>query len=297
MSDFISYGAQSFMAEFNMQPSSVKGRYNDTTFMYKRELYNDVYSSFDFRIPEAWALGWFRFWLFHFGSIALIYTKKFGWVAQPYSVLEWDLNYQPKQIRVYNRFFPDDVVGIVGVNCVILHLFDDYFGFDDIVTHYAEKLAAFDKAVDVNLMNAGIGMYAEAESKKQADEINEAYGKASEGRPLVVVGKDVIGSEGLKPIIPDIASRYISDKVLIDKRKVRNEFLTAVGIKNANMDKRERLNSQEVEANDDETRALVTIAEENLKAGFLEFQKLSGISAGVTLRYNYEQEEGGGEDA
>lgn len=297
MNDFpMTYAMQEYFAEFNMQPSTVKGRINDANLFYRRQNYNDLYSAFKFDLSAAgWTLGWFRFWVFHYGSVAAVYTKKFGWILHPYSILEYDVDYQPKKISVHCRFIDNDIIGIVGLNCVIFHAFDDYFGFDDIVQHYAEKLASIDKAVDVNLMNAGIGMVAQAESKKQADEIGEAYGKASTGQPLVIVGKKTLGEDGLQPMIPDIASRYITDKLLIDKRKVRNEFLTAVGIKNANMDKRERLNSQEVEANDDETRALVTVALENLRKGFRDFEEISGISCTVELRYTYE--EGGEEDA
>jgi hypothetical protein len=76
------------------------------------------------------------------------------------------------------------------------------------------------------------------------------------------------------------------------KRAIVNEFLTEVGIKNANYEKKERLNSQEVGENDDETRAMVEIILENVRKGFDEVKRVSGgvCAPTIEMRFDYEKE-------
>lgn len=286
-----SYQDQSMQDYFNLQPSEVKGRNNTTVDFYKRMLWTKLYSVFKFSLPDNWAENFFRFWLFHYGSISVIYTEKFGWIAQPYSVEEIDLYYNPKKIRVYNQFIKDPKVGIIGVNSGIIRLMDDYYGLDSLITKYATQLAQTDRSIDVNLMNSNVTMLFETESKKEAEEVKEAYGRATSGDPLVVVNKNVMNGKTLTSMLGNVKSNFIAQDLLTTRRGIMNAFLTEIGIKNANMDKRERLNSQEVEENNDETRAIVSVIYDNLKKCMTDINKISGLNLDVSLRYNYVNDE------
>ena len=293
MSNPIMYQNQSYIDHFNMQPSQVKGRANIGVEYYKRMLWQKLYSVFQFELPDSWKENFFRYWLFHFGSIAVIYTNEFGWICQPYSILELDLYYNPKKIQVYNQFIKDAKVGIVGINAGVINLLDDFYGLDELVTRYAEQLAQIEKSFNINLMNTNLSLVYEAESKKQADEIKEAYGKATTGQPLVTLNKDLLSGKRLNTLISNPSSMYVGDKLLTARRGVINAFLTEVGIRNANMDKRERLNSQEVSENNDETRAIVSVIYDNLKKCMRDINEISGLNLDVKLRYEYTTDGGG----
>ena len=287
----IMYQQQELINYFNLQPSEVKGRANSATEFHKRYLYTKVYSTLKFTIPDSWDMNFFRFWLFRFGSIGVIYTKEFGWVAQPYSVEELQLYYNPRKIRVYNQFIKKPKTGIIGVNAGIIRLMDDYFGLDDIVTRYAEKLAQIDRSIDVNLMNCNVTALFEAETKKQAEEVKQAYGDATTGKPLVVVNKDVFNGKQLTTLLQNVGNNYIVDKLLSARRSIINAFLTEIGIRNANYEKKERLNSMEVEENNDETKAIITIIYENIKKCMETINTFSGLNLDVELRYRYTERE------
>ena len=287
----IMYQQQELINYFNLQPSEVKGRANSATEFHKRYLYTKVYSTLKFTIPDSWDMNFFRFWLFRFGSIGVIYTKEFGWVAQPYSVEELQLYYNPRKIRVYNQFIKKPKTGIIGVNAGIIRLMDDYFGLDDIVTRYAEKLAQIDRSIDVNLMNCNVTALFEAETKKQAEEVKQAYGDATTGKPLVVVNKDVFNGKQLTTLLQNVGNNYIVDKLLSARRSIINAFLTEIGIRNANYEKKERLNSMEVEENNDETKAIITIIYENIKKCMETINTFSGLNLDVELRYRYIERE------
>lgn len=272
------YLAQSFTAFMNQQPSVVKGLYNTATQHYKRILYNEVKSRYEFGLPKNVAMNWFRFWTFEFGSICFIYTKEFGWIAQPYGVSALDINYQPKEVSVSNPSLPEVKRGLVGINAVIIHCFDDYYGFDNIVTKYAEMLAQCDRNVNINLMTSLSSKIFAAKDKKQADDMKQAIADATQGNPTVFVLEEGLEGIDIKSIMGDVKNDFIADKTVIVKRLIINEFLTVVGLNNANIDKRERLNGDEVNANNEEVKSIASIVLENLQEGFKELRLLTGLS-------------------
>lgn len=296
MANPIAYGMQNYLNYFNMQPADVKGSANISVDYYKRELYNMIYSVFEFDLPKSWALNFFRFFLFHCGSIGVIYTKEFGWVAQPYSFTELDLYYNPKMIMVNNQFFNDTKYGLIGVNAEIIKIFDDYFGLEALVTRYAEMLAQCDKSININLMNANVALLAEVENKKQADSVKEAYGRATAGEPLIAINKEVLNGKSLTTMVANVKNTFIANDIQILKRSIVNEFLTKVGIRNSNYEKKERLTSAEVEENNDETRALVSIIFDNIKEGMRKVNAITGLNLDVRLRYEYVIDGGGAAD-
>ena len=293
------YMAQSFTSFFNMQPSTVKGIFNAATAHYKRILYNEVKSRYEFGLPKNVAMNWFRFWTFEFGSICFIYTREFGWIAQPYGVSALDINYQPKEVTVSNPNLPDTKRGLVGINAVIVHCFDDYYGFDGIVTKYAEMLAQCDRNINVNLMTSLSSKLFAAKNKKQADDMKLALAEASQGNPVVFQLEEGIDGLDVKSIMGDFKSEFIADKTMIVKRLIINEFLTVIGLNNANIDKRERLNGDEVNANNEEVKSIASIVLENLEEGFKELRLLTGLSESecyVKFRKFPKVEEEGGEN-
>lgn len=292
MNNPVNFAAEMIMDHFNLQPSDVKGRANAGVEFYKRLLYTKVYSTLDFTLPEDWKKNYFRFLLFHFGSLGVIYTNEFGWVCQPYSIVKLDIYYNPKVIEVYNQFIKTPKIGAVGINAGIIKCMDDYFGLDDIVTRYATDLAQCDRSIEVNLMNSNVTAFFKAKSKKEADAIREAYGQATTGKPLVIINKEVMGDEeGIDTLLPNMKNNFLVNDLLQARRGILNAFLTEIGIRNANYDKKERLNSQEVSENNDETSAVISVIYDNIKKSMEEVNKISGLGLDVKLHFDYKQED------
>lgn len=286
----LSFGEQQFLNHFNMQPSCVRGTSNASTHMHKRYLYTKLYYVFKFTIPKNWPINWFRFWLFQFGSIAVLYTREFGWVAMPYGITGLDLYYQPSTIQVSNHLFNAVKQGKIGVNAEIIYLMDDYYSLDDLVTKYAEELAQVDRDFNINLMNANLSLMAEVENDKQATEIKEAYGEATTGKPLTVINKKILQGKSLSTLIQAPKQSYIGDQLLAARRNIVNQFLTDIGIPNYNMDKKAQQNNLEITENDDETRAICTVIEENVNECFERLNRISGLECRVQLRPQYRKE-------
>ena len=290
MNSPIMFDQEMLLDHFNIQPSVVKGRANAGVEFYKRLLYTKIYSTLEFTLPEDWKKNYFRFWLFHCGSIGVIYTNEFGWVCQPYSILKLDLYYNPRIIQVYNQFIKTPKIGAIGVNAGIIKCMDDFFGLDDIVTRYATELAQCDRSIEVNLMNSNVTAFFKAKNKKDADAIKEAYAKATTGEPFVVINKEVMDDEAIETLLPNMKNNFLVNDLLQARRGILNAFLTEIGIRNANYDKKERLNSQEVSENNDETSAIITVIYDNIKQSMEEVNAVSGLNLDVQLHYDYDEE-------
>lgn len=66
--------------------------------------------------------------------------------------------------------------------------------------------------------------------------------------------------------------------MLADFRTINNEFNTVVGIANANTQKKERLITDEVNANNQETRALSQVIFETVKKDLETVYKITGLT-------------------
>lgn len=279
----ITYEQNSMAQYWVQQPSTVNGQNTNATLYEKRYLYQLIFSRFKFGLPKDWDLNFFRYWLFSWGSIAVMYTREYGWICAPYSVSHINMYWNPKEIVITNSYLTNPKYGVIGVNSGIIKLFDDYGGLDDLVRHYAVKLAQIDRCIDVNLMNANVTRYFEARNKKQAQEIKDLYAQSTQGEPLVVANESVTRGKQIDTLYKDIKSDYIVNDLLQSKRTIINEFLTKIGIANANYDKRERLNTDEVNQNDEETKAMINVIYDNIKEGIAEINAISGLGITVEL--------------
>lgn len=291
------YIDQMCMSGFQLEPREVRGQFTTATDYYKWILYNKIYSCYKFSLPKHWSLRWFRWWLFQYGSIAVAYSKEFGWICQPYSITDLDYQYQPLKILIYNALIEEKIECTVGVDCNIITCFDNYCGFEPIVRRYAELLAQTEKDVNINLMNSNVNSFFEAESNKEATEIKTAYEEATSGKPFTIIKKNLIGQEK-KSLFPDVKKNFIATDLMELRRAIISAFLTEIGIPNVSVQKKERLTQGEYQENNDETKAIATVVYENIKEGFDVMNGIADLGLAVEYRYNVSREtsEGGEQD-
>ena len=162
-----------------------------------------------------------------------------------------------------------------------------YFNFVKTIDVYAEKLASADCAIDVNLMNSRVAYVIAAENKAQADTIKEIYDKISEGNPMVVYKKDTLNKDGLTAFFGNVRNTYIAGEIEDTKRTIMCEFLTAIGINNANTDKKERLITDEANSNNIEISANTALWKDNLSRCVERVHKLfPDLNFNIELRFD-----------
>lgn len=301
MSQYIDYLRRMNTDAHGIDPVDVRGIYNILTCYQSRYLMQKVFASFDIDLQTketGFPLNYYRFNYFLIGTIGAFQVDEENnlWIMAPYSIVDHDIYWNPikTMIAVSNSKLDASYLNKtyeVGKNCVIFKCFDDYRGFGDLIRNTGHQLANIDKAVKIAVMNNNVNFTYFAKNQKEASEVKKAYQKATEGEPFVPISKELLPEDGqLLSTFSNSFPANMLDKLLTARRTITNNFLTEVGINNANIDKKERLNSMEVNSNSEETSANVMIVLNNMKKSFEEFNKLSGHSISVDLKYNYDNE-------
>lgn len=273
------------------KPKDVNGTFMVTrTAHYRTELMKLVGGIFKIECPDDWDKDYIRDTLLRFGYI-IVSDTDFGVLPLQGALQGYNYFNNPTDVIINVPLIPG-LHKKIGVDCELLYIqripqSRIYYNFIKIVDIYAQRLASADAAIDVNLMNSRMAYVAEAETKAQAESIKLAYDKVSNGEPLVVYRKDVaLNSTGLNVFFNNVKQNYIADMVQDSKRTIINEFLTAIGVNNANTDKRERLVTGEVDANNQELVANTTIWKENLKRCCDKINAMFNVGLSVTLQFD-----------
>lgn len=273
------------------KPKDVNGTFMVTrTAFYRTELMKLVGGIFKIECPVDWDKDYMRDTLLRYGYL-IVSDTDFGVLPLQGALQGYNYFNNPTDVIINVPLIPG-LNKKIGVDCELLYIqripqSRIYYNFIKIVDIYAQRLASADAAIDVNLMNSRMAYVAEAETKAQAESIKLAYDKVSNGEPLVVYRKDVaLNSTGLNVFFNNVKQNYIADMVQDSKRTIINEFLTAIGVNNANTDKRERLVTGEVDANNQELVANTTIWKENLKRCCDKINAMFNVGLSVTLQFD-----------
>lgn len=273
------------------KPKDVNGTFMVTrTAFYRTELMKLSGGIFKIECPGDWDTDYVRDTILRYGYL-IVSDTDFGVLPLQGALQGFNYFTNPTDAIINVPLIPG-LHKKIGTDCELLYLqripySRTYYNFNRIVDIYAQRLASADAAIDVNLMNSRMAYVAEAETKAQAESIKLAYDKVSNGEPLVVYRKDVaLNSTGLNVFFNNVKQNYIADMVQDSKRTIINEFLTAIGVNNANTDKRERLVTGEVDANNQELVANTTIWKENLKRCCDKINAMFNVGLNVTLQFD-----------
>lgn len=293
-------------------PSQVKP-YNNEAFIYwQRSLFQRACSTLILNVPEIWKphknlLYWS---LFAYGFCGVFDLDEFGKCFNPVNVSGYNFYYEPTIAVLANPAMKDDKTEFeIGKNCQILKLTPDYKGVFDIITYYAEKLAALDCAINTAIINTKFAYIIGAKNKSAAEVLKKLFDRVSKGEPAVFFDSKLANdpndkAEPWQALFRDnLKSSYITTDLLKDAQTILNNFDCEVGIPTIPYEKKERMVTSEAESRqiDATSRSIVWFDELtrtmeicNNFLGFTGSDKLS-----VTMRYNIEErgeEDGNGKN-
>lgn len=267
---------------FARKPKEVDGVANTSSMYYRDYLLKKVLSRFEFKgIPSFWDMDYFLEILFLEGKVCITDT---GMGVLPFKCGTTGIGVfeQPTECIVANPVLGNFRRNI-DVDCVLLKLQYDYHGCGWMLNRYATLLAMCDSSISVNLMNSKVAYVFRAASKAQAASMETMYDQIAMGKPATFVGENAaINPENFFTF--PVKQNFIAEDVQILKRKIVNEFLTEIGINNTNLDKRERLTDDEVNANNDEVIANVQHWLDNIQDGLKKANNMYNLGLSVSLR-------------
>lgn len=259
----------------------------DLTGMFARYLLQKAISVFEWQLPETWDKDYFLYCLYCWGHLAVVNTDKFGVIPQACGLFGYNVFYRPTNAIITNPLLTGIIQPRIGVECTIIKLQPDYGGIMDLVNYYANMMAEAAMAVGVNLANSKVANVFFTDRKAIADSYKKAYDAVTNGQPMVVLGKDLArddGSPAWETWTREVKSSYIVTDLLSDLRRIEAMYDTDIGIPNANTDKRERLITDEVNANNIETYSKCALWLEQLQASCEATRRMFGIELAVDWR-------------
>ena len=281
-----------FINQYNAMrsPSTVHCRNTALVEYYTRYLFQKVISVFEFEgLPEEWADNYFKYVLFGYGVIAVIYTDKYGVICQDCGLSGFDVFYQPTRCIIANPHLPGLKEFKIHENCEIIKLQPDYGSVMDLVTTYADLMALALETTGANLLNSKLSYVFFAENKTAAESFKKLYDRVASGEPMAVIDKNLLmedGSPAWQIFTQNVGQNYITDRLLNDMKTLEDQFNTVIGVPNANTQKRERMITDEVNANNVDTQCRVNLWLETMNKDIEQVNKMFGTDIKVKYRYD-----------
>lgn len=256
---------------FTTNPKQVEGL-NNTSYMYYEDLlFKKLHSLIviDGLPNSAWDSDFMKDALFRNGVFAVCNTP-YGVLPVIPTLTEPNYIQMPTKMTSHNHMFsvPEKTIGINAELVYMGRNGESFMTFNELVTRYALLLAQVDGSMNTTLMNSRVAHFFEAQSKSQYKTLQKVYDDVSKGKPLVVSYNPGMKDFRSNNTFLNVKNTYIGNDLIITKKAIMNEFLTEVGVPNANTTKRERLNEAEVDINSGECNIMMSYVIDTLNRQF-----------------------------
>lgn len=178
----------------------------------------------------------------------------------------------------YNRLLKDSNSVIIWNN--LLHIPSEAD-----IRAYARRLWMLDRIIDVNANAQKTPILVQGNEKQRLSLIN-LY-KEYDGNAPVIFGDSSLNTEGLKSI--STGAPYVADRIYELKTQIWNEALTYLGISNINIQKKERLITDEVTRNQGGTVASRYSRLEARRQAVERINDMFGTNIKVNYREDYQE--------
>lgn len=281
--DFINRYNSSF------SPSTVHCKNTGLVNYFVRYLVQKVISVFKFNnVPEEWALNYFEYVLICRGYVGILKTDRYGVIPQECGLGGFNIFYQPRFITVANPLLPGIKEPVIGEDCEVIKMQPDYGSVMDLVGTYADLMALCLETAGVNLLNSKLSYVFAAGNKTQAESFKKMYDKIASGEPAAFIDKNLFNEDGSRNwdvFFQNLKQNYVASDILNDMKTLEDQFNTAVGIPNANTQKRERLITDEVNANNYDTESKITLWLETMNRDMQKVNNMFGLSLSAEYRF------------
>jgi hypothetical protein len=196
-------------------------------------------------LPDSCNARFLELSLYAYGRALFIYDDELGYLNMKCTPSGTLNNYdEPVSFTAYSTIYQKD---FLRDNCVLIR--NNYLErpTDNSVVLFASRLTEAERTIDTNIKAQKTPVLIRCDDKDRLT-MKNLY-KDYEGNEPFILGGKALNLEGLKVLKTD--APFVADKVQNYKHEIWNEALTFFGVNNANSDKRERLITDEVNANNE----------------------------------------------
>lgn len=267
-----------------------------------KQLNNRVYSNYYYRLmliakalfkwenlPNGINEKWIENYLYTDGGCIFFKDDNLGFIVTRYATSgKSNLYNEPTRVRAYAT----DYISTEhenNVDCVIIRNNDESIPTFPTIQIYAHDLTNIKRTIDTNIEGQKIP-YIILCSDKQRLTFKNIMNQRKDNEPVIYADKSLDLSE-IKVIETPVP--IVFDKLQNQKYNIWNECLTALGINNANTEKRERLITNEVEANNEVIQICSDVMLKAREEACKRINKMFGLDIKVRRRTSDELKEYG----
>ena len=233
-------------------------------------------------LPNGLDEKWIERYLFTEGACLFYKDPTYGFM-----VAKMDetgaLNYydEPTSVRPYatNYIYEGEEL-INNENCIIIRNNDEMLPTAPTIQLYSYDLTNIKRTIDVNIIAQKTPVIVKCSDKKKLS-LKQAIAQRNDNEPVIYADKNL----DLNDIeVLDLKPPVVFPQLQIQKHAVWNEVMTFLGINNANMDKRERLVDDEVQANNEQVKASEDIFLKARQEACKRINEMFGLNIKVSRR-------------
>lgn len=271
------------------EPSTVHCSDTYMVRYFTRYLFQKAISVFEWDgMPEHWSKDFFLYVLYARGYLAITDIPGYGPIPQNCSLRGLNIFYQPKEVIIANPAIKGQMITrTIDKDCVLLKLTPDYAGIIDIVSIYADKMALCLESAGINILNSKLAYVFASKNKNFAEAFKKMFDQINAGNPAVFIDKDLMnedGSPSWMTFTQDIKSNFIAPELIEMLKQIENNFDAEIGLPNNPTEKKERLITDEVNANNASTFAKSQLWLDSLKEGIKKANSMFGLELSVEWR-------------
>lgn len=168
-----------------------------------------------------------------------------------------------------------------GENCYIIRNNDLMLPSFPIVRQYSFKLTNIDRAIDVNIEAQKTPIVVRCSDKARLS-LKNAINQRRDNEPVIWTTDQSNISDMVSTL--DLNAPAVFKDLQTQKHMILNEVFTDFGINNANMDKKERMVANEVEANNEQVKACEDVMLKAREQACKEINRIFGLELSVKRR-------------
>ena len=232
-------------------------------------------------LPNGIDEKWLESYLFNEGRCIFYMDETLGLMVAKCSE-SGKLNYydEPTALRPVATNYSNTKSYQNGSECVLIRNNDLMIPTRPTIELYAYRLAEIQRTMDINIHAQKTPVLIKC-SERQRMTMKNVYAQWNGYEPIIFGDKN-LNTDEIEVLKTD--APIVFDKLEIQKHAVWNECMTFLGINNANMDKRERLVDDEVQANNEQVEMSVEMMLKSRELACKQINKMFGTNISVELR-------------
>lgn len=269
-----------------IRPGVIHSRNAMLTRYFERILLQRLFSVYEWTLPDEWDSDYFLYVLWLRGYIAVLSTDKYGTICQQCTLSGYNIYYRPNKAIVSNPLLQTRTLTI-NEDCSIIKCTPDWRGAFDIISYYADLMSVIMEAFGINALNSKFSYVFASDNMNMAQSFKKMYDQIVSGMPAVAVDKRLFNEDGTPRWLlfdQNLKQNFIGKDLLECMSVIDNMFCTTIGLQNSNYEKRERLLVDEVNANNQQTKALASVWLETIQKGMEETNKMFGLNLSIKLK-------------